>query len=80
MVIPSVPLVLLSLLGLYLVHTLLEFRKAVRSLGWVSRQLQHRFDITESFTDISRDLASFSLHCQVFYSWLGAHSHLRYVL
>ena len=36
----SVLLVLISLLGLYLVHALLEFRKAVRSLGWVFRPLQ----------------------------------------
>jgi cytochrome P450 len=33
---PSVLLVLLSLLGVYLVHTLLEFRKGVRSVGHLS--------------------------------------------
>ena len=65
---PSVLLVILSLLGLYLVHTLLEFRKAVRSLGWVFRLLKHRMDVTAGFTDTSRDLASLSLPCQVWYN------------
>ena len=43
----SALLVLLSLLGIYILQALLEFRRAIHSVGWVS--LRPRNDITESY-------------------------------
>jgi hypothetical protein len=44
----SVLLVLLSLLGLYLLQSLLEFRRVIRSVGWVPWPFQPNNNITES--------------------------------
>ena len=44
----SVLLVLLSFLGLYILQSLLEFRRVIRGVGWVPWPLQPNNEITES--------------------------------
>ena len=44
----SALLVLLSFLGLYILQSLLEFRRAIRSVGWAPSPLQRNNEITES--------------------------------
>jgi hypothetical protein len=50
----SALLVLLSLLGLYILQSLFEFRRVIHSVGWVPWFLQPKNDTTESsFSSLS---------------------------